>query len=115
AGIVFVQPASLPLRARRFPSAAGRAAKTRTPSQTEAAPAEFSPGLALGEARSRAHALPVVQVEEYRRTLGRGDQQIFKFAQHARTDDGALIAGDQVAIGALADEHIEVVEPEIGE
>ena len=40
--------------------------------------------------------------------------KIFKLAQSVRTNHVALVAGDQVAVGAFADEHVEVVEPEIG-
>ena len=31
-----------------------------------------------------------------------------------RTDRIALVAGQQIAVGALVDEHVEVVEPEVG-
>ena len=63
----------------------------------------------------RAHGLPVVQVEQHRRTLGGGFQQVFELAEDVRADHVALVFGDQVAVGALIEVDVEVVEPEIGQ
>ena len=35
--------------------------------------------------------------------------------QHVRANDVALIGGDHVAIGALVEEDVEVVVPEVGQ
>ena len=61
-----------------------------------------------------ANALPVIEVEEHCRTLGSGDQQIFKFAQRMRTNHISLIRGEHVTIRTFVDEDIEVIHPEIG-
>src|SRR5947208_320297 len=62
----------------------------------------------------RSHAQPIVQIEQHRRTLRSRDQQVLKFSQRMRANHVPLIAGQQVAVGALADEYVEVVEPKVG-
>ena len=61
----------------------------------------------------RRGALPVVQVEEHRRALGRGLQQLSKLTQHVRPDRLAFVLRHVVARQALPGEHIEMVEPEV--
>src|SRR2546427_11531725 len=62
----------------------------------------------------RSHAQPIVQIEQHRRTLRSRDQQVLKFSQRMRANHVPLIAGQQVAVGALADEYVEAVEPKVG-
>ena len=127
AGVVLVQPAALlPLRLALLPRLrclGGRARRPRRalgiaegPSQHAAVAAEAAPpaGAIAGEVGVGAHAQPVVQVEEHGRALGGGFQQLAELAQGARADDVALVAGDQVAVRALVEEDVEVVEPEVG-
>src|SRR2546430_7330134 len=61
----------------------------------------------------RSHAQPIVQIEQHRRTLRSRDQQVLKFSQRMRANHVPLIAGQQVAVGALADEYVEVVGPNV--
>src|SRR6202030_2811747 len=86
---------------RRRESAAARAREGRTP------------GVAVRTVGIRAQ--PVVEVEEHRRALGRGLEQVAKLAEDVRTDALALVLREQEPVPALARVNIEVVEPEIGE
>ena len=63
--------------------------------------------------RMRAHAEPVVEIKHHGRTFRGRNQQVFKFAQSVRTDGVALVAGQQITVGAFVDKHIEVVDPEV--
>ena len=77
----------------------------------EAARALFAAGLrGVG-----THGFPVIEVEQHGRALGGGLQEVFELAEDVRADDVALVFGDQVAVGALVEVDVEVVEPEIGE
>ncbi len=69
---------------------------------------------AVGEIRIRSYAQPVVEIEEHGRTLRCRHQQVLKLTHGVRTDHVALVAGEQVAVGSFPNEHIEVIEPEIG-
>ena len=71
---------------------------------------------ALFAARLRgigSDGLPVVEVEQHGGTLGGGFEQVFEFAENAGADDVAFVCGDQVAVGALIEVDVEVIEPEI--
>jgi hypothetical protein len=72
-------------------------------------------GTARGRVGVRPFALPIVEVEEHRRALRGCEQHVLEFAEDVRANDIALIGGNQVAVSALADEDVEVVEPEVGE
>src|SRR5580658_4323730 len=54
-------------------------------------------GNAIGDIGVWSDAEPIVEIEEHGRTLRGRDQQVFKFAQGMRTNDVALVAGEQVA------------------
>src|SRR5207245_5928367 len=71
-------------------------------------------GKTASNRRIRTHALPVIEIKQHRRTLRRGQQQLFESSQRARADHIALIGRDQISVGALIDKNVEVVEPEIG-
>ena len=58
-------------------------------------------------------ALPVVQVEEHRRALGDGTEQIAEPAEDVGTNRVALVLGQIAAHRSLAGEDVEVVEPEV--
>ena len=60
-----------------------------------------------------SHGLPVVEIKQHGRTLGGCFQQILEFAQDAGANHVAFVCGDQVAIGALVEVDVEVIEPEI--
>src|SRR5215472_12336703 len=74
-GVVFVQSAGtvlVRLRPRRY-----------LVDHAEGSTAELPSLIAEnGELRMRTHALPVVEIEEHGRALGRGDQKIFEFAEN---------------------------------
>ena len=65
------------------------------------------------DVRVRPDAQPVVEIEQHRRALRGRHQQVFELPQHMRADRVALVAGHQVTVGSLVDEHVEVVEPEV--
>src|SRR5207253_6031263 len=52
--------------------------------------------------RFRIRAQPVIEVEEHRRTFGRGIQQVAELAHDVRADDITLVRGEQPFVGALA-------------
>ncbi len=66
------------------------------------------------DVRIRPDAQPVIEIEHHCRALRGRHQQVLEFSQHVRADGVALIAGEQISVGALVDEHVEVVEPEVG-
>ena len=75
---------------------------------------------ALGTIRSHAaphhirrNALPVVQIEQHRRTGGRRFQQFAEVTQQVRPDRLALISRDQKTVRAFVEIHVKVIEPEI--
>jgi hypothetical protein len=57
--------------------------------------------------------LPVIEVKQHRRALGRGDQQVLELPEGVRADHGFDVGRRKRAIRALAEEHVEVVGPEI--
>ena len=63
----------------------------------------------------RAHALKIIEIEKHRRTLGRGEQQIFKVPENMRPDHVPLVSRDHVTVRALVDKNVEMVVPEIGQ
>ncbi len=65
--------------------------------------------------RVGADGLPVVQIEEHGGALGCSFEQVLELAEHVGTDHVAFVFGDEVAVRALIEIDIEVVEPEIGE
>ena len=69
---------------------------------------------ARGGLRVGTHALPVVQVPQHRRTLCRGQQQVAERSQRPWTNHVALIRRHQIPLRALAEKHVEVIEPEVG-
>ena len=60
-------------------------------------------------------ALPVVQVEEHRRALGDGAEQVAEAPEDVRPDGVSLVLGEVAADRAFAGEDVEVVEPEVDE
>src|SRR5215469_1249834 len=64
--------------------------------------------------RVRADTQPVVEIEEHRWTLSRGDEEILELSHRVRADDVALIACEQVTVGSFSYENVKVVEPEVG-
>src|SRR5580692_12178785 len=73
-----------------------------------------SVGNAVGDVGVRSDAQPVIKIKQHGWTLCGRDQQVFKLAESMRANDIAFVACKQVVLGALADEYVEVVEPEIG-
>ena len=63
----------------------------------------------------RGDALPVVEIEQHRRAAGRSDQQVFEPAQHPGPDGRFDVRRYQKPIHAFAEEHVEMIEPEIGQ
>ena len=59
--------------------------------------------------------VPIVEIEQHGGTLRGGAQQILELAEDVRANGIALICRDQITIGALLYEDIEVVIPEIRE
>ena len=59
--------------------------------------------------------MPVVEIEEHRRALRGGAEQVAELAEHVRPDRVALVLGEQEAVAALARVDVEVVEPEVGQ
>src|SRR6266481_2771498 len=62
---------------------------------------------------ARCHALRIVEIEQHRGTLGRRDEQVLEAAECPRPDRFLYIGRQQEAIGALADEHVEMIGPKI--
>src|SRR3989454_6758833 len=50
-------------------------------------------------------ALPIIEIEQHRRALGRGDQEILEPAQRVRADHVLDVIGQQEPVGALAEKH----------
>ena len=63
----------------------------------------------------RRRTLPVIEVEEHRRTVGRRAKQVSKFPEHVGPDHVALVLGQIHARRSLAGKHVEVVEPKVDE
>ena len=63
--------------------------------------------------RVRAHAHPVIQIEQHRWTFRRRHQQVLKLAQSSWPDDLLLVAGEKKAVRTLICENIEVIKPEV--
>ena len=57
--------------------------------------------------------LPLVQIEQHRRALRHGTEQVAKLAERIRADDVAVVCRNEDAIESLAGEHREMVLPEI--
>ena len=72
-------------------------------------------GGVMSSAACGSHALPVVQIEEHRRALRHGAEQIAEPAEDVRPDRVALVLRQVGAHRALAGEDVEVVEPEVDE
>src|ERR1700730_6704929 len=73
----------------------------------EAGPIAAGAGAAWGSAER------VVEVDQHRRVLRCGEQQVTETAERKGTDRLLLIVADPHIIQPLAGEHIEMVEPEI--
>jgi hypothetical protein len=58
-------------------------------------------------------ALPVVEIKEHRRTLGRRLQQVAESSEHVRADRVALVFSQVLARLAFPRENVEVIEPEV--
>ena len=87
--------------------------------QEEPAPgrrAELGPSLEPRELRrygTGRHAFGVVQIEEHRRALRRGDEQVLELAERVRPDCFLDVGRGEEAVGALPEEDVEVVGPEV--
>ena len=62
----------------------------------------------------RIGALPVVEIEEHRRALGRRAEQIAELPEDVWPDRVPFVLREVLLCRALAREHVEVVEPEVG-
>ena len=81
----------------------------------ERPPAEGAPRAPVVEGRGvGVGGEPVVEVEEHRRALRRGPQQVLEFPPRVRAHDVALVLADHELHRPLAREHVEVVHPEVG-
>ena len=105
AGVVLVETAPLSGARRRLEARRRKSASAATP-----------PSTIPGERRMRAVglALPVVEIEEHRRTVRDRAEQIAELAQRARTNDVAIVRREkEPLLLALVGEHREVILPEI--
>jgi hypothetical protein len=62
---------------------------------------------------ARRAALKIVQIEEHRRAVRRGAEHVAEVSEHVRPNRIALVLGQVLTDLALADEYIEVIEPEV--
>lgn len=69
--------------------------------------------LLAGQLQIRRDRLPVVQVEQHCRAVGRGAQQVFKPPQGMGADGIAFVFAEEDAHKVLAGKNVEVIEPEI--
>src|SRR5262249_37252336 len=68
---------------------------------------------ALGRGEALAGRGPVVEVEEHRRVVGHGAEEISKTPEEVRADRLPLVGGDHPPNRAFVRRDVEVVEPEV--
>ena len=58
----------------------------------------------------------IVQIIEHGRAVRRGRKKIAELAEHVRADGSALVGAEQIDfLAVFVNEHVEMIEPEIGE
>ena len=114
AGVVLVDPLCHALEG----APAYRILPGRVPHRSEQprSAAEEGPGADAerrGRGGARRHALPIVEVEQHRGTLGGGDEEILELAHRAGANGVLDVVGCEEAIGALGEVDVEVIGPEV--
>ncbi len=71
-------------------------------------------GSALRAGAACGHALGLIQVQQHGRMPGTGQQQVFKLAHGVGPNGVDQVMPDKRTHRALANEHVEVVKPELG-
>ena len=114
--VVLVDPLGHPLEGafplgvglRRLPRKARHVAATAEPgTRAEAGPCERR------RHGTGGHALPVIEIEEHGRASRRGEQQVRELPERARAERLLDVGRREHPIGALAEEHVEVIDPEV--